>query len=330
LDVGVSGTLEGWVVKEGPSGNIFASNPEFAFTQPGNEYRRFHGTLRYEASMGTAVTIIYPEAGTGWNKKLFVTVHGSSGSFLRGTLKSWDKNFDPSQPLGDITPFERVMLGKGYAIAKTRRNGDRWGAGAGDYSATLDSGEVVGGRNLDSHTGLLLGFVRLAENLLKARLGQKPLHTYWYGHSGGGMNGRLVNYVRGLNVDENGGPIIDGFLNDDSGGGLYLPVLMKNGKDILFLTEKDRLRFVKTVEITHQLQSSLVPFQVPEWVSSVMLVNKRRNVKILKEKGLGDKIRMYEVKSVSHFGGGISQKRNYPLEGSGRVEMLSSWTSRDS
>jgi len=62
LDVGVSGTLEGWVVKEGPSGNIVTSDPEFAFTQPGNEYRRFHGIVRYEASKGTAVTIIYPDS----------------------------------------------------------------------------------------------------------------------------------------------------------------------------------------------------------------------------------------------------------------------------
>ncbi len=37
LDVGVSGTLEGWVVKEGPRGNHFTSHPEFAFTQSGNE-----------------------------------------------------------------------------------------------------------------------------------------------------------------------------------------------------------------------------------------------------------------------------------------------------
>jgi hypothetical protein len=120
---------------------------------------------------------------------------------------------------------------------------------------------------------------------------------------------------------------------------------MKNGKDILFLTEKDRLRFVKTVEITHQLQSSLVPFQVPEWVSSVMLVNKRRNVKILKEKGLGDKIRMYEVKSVSHFGGGHFSEKELPSRGireggdvvlldqsgliDGLIDLLDDWVEKD-
>ena len=120
------------------------------------------------------------------------------------------------------------------------------------------------------------------------------------------MNGRLVNYVRGLNVDENGGPIIDGFLNDDSGEGLYLPVLEENGRDTLFVTEKERRRFVKTIEISHQLYNVRRDLQArsgPQWVSPVLLVNKRMNAKILREKGLGDKIRMYEVRGISHMGG---------------------------
>ncbi len=321
LDVGVSRTLDGWVVKEGPSGNIVTSDPEFAFTQPGNEYRRFHGIVRYEASKGTGMTIIYPEAGTAWNKKLFVTVHGSGGSFLRGTLKPWDKNFDPADPLGDISSYEGVMLDKGYAIAQTRRNADR--GGAGDYSVTLDGGEIVGGRNLDIHTGLILGFVRLAKNLLKTRLGEKPLRTYWFGHSSGGMNGRLMNYVPGLNIDENGELIMDGFLNSDSGGGIFLPVLMEDGKDVLFLTEKDRRRFVKTIEITHQLyirRRNLQGRSIPQWVSPVYLINKRMNAKILKDKGLGDRIRMYEVRGVSHVAGGYLSAKEFAFRGVSRGE----------
>ena len=310
LDVGVSGTVDGWVVKEGsaPSRRELRSAPEFTLTQIGSVNRRFHGIVRYEASKGMGMTLIYPEAGTGWNKKLFVTVHGGFGSFLEGTMKPWNRLFDPSQPLGDISKYERLMLDKGYAIAKTRRNAS---VRTGDYSVTLDDGEILEGKNINQHTGLILGFAQLAENLLKARLGQKPLHTYWYGHSGGGMNGRLVNYVRGLNVDENGGPIIDGFLNDDSGEGLYLPVLEENGRDTLFVTEKERRRFVKTIEISHQLYNVRRDFQaqsLPQWVSPVLLVNKRMNAKILREKGLGDKSRMYEVRGISHNAGNLSAK----------------------
>jgi len=302
LDVGVSGTVDGWIVKEGSDlhRRQFEIAPEFTFTQVGKIYRRFHGIVRYEASKGTGMTLIYPEAGTGWNKKLFVTVHGGSGSFFEGTMKPWNRLFDPSQPWGDISKYERLMLDKGYAIAKTRRNAS---SRTGDYSVTLDDGEILEGKMINRQPGMLLGFAQLAENLLKARLGQKPLHTYWYGHSGGGMNGRLVNYVRGLNVDENGGPIIDGFLNDDSGEGLYLPILEENGRDTLFVTEKERRRFVKTIEITHQLYNVRRDRSGPQWVSQVLLVNKRMNAKILREKGLGDKIRMYEVRGISHYGG---------------------------
>ncbi len=302
LDVGVSGTIDGWAVKEASAihRRQFGSAPEFTFTQVGNLYRRFHGIVRYEASMGMGMTLIYPEAGTGWNKKLFVTNHGGSGSFLEGTMKPWNKLFDPSQPLGDISKYERLMLDKGYAIAKTRRNAS---GQTGDYSVTLDNGEILEGREIGKIPEMLLGFAQLAENLLKARLGEKPVRTYWYGHSGGGMNGRLINYVSGLNVDENGGPIIDGFLNDDSGEGLYLPVLEENGRDTLFVTEKERQRFVKTIEISHQLYNVRRDRSGPQWVSQVLQVNKRMNAKILREKGLGDKSRMYEVRGISHMGG---------------------------
>jgi len=346
LDVGVSGTVDGWAVKQdsGFQYRQFQSAPEFTFTQVGNLYRRFHGIVRYEASKGMGMTLIYPEAGTGWNKKLFVTVHGSGGSFFEGTMKPWNKLFDPSQPLGDISKYERLMLDKGYAIAKTRRNASQQ---TGDYSVTLDNGEIREGRNVDKQPGMLLGFAQLAENLLKARLGEKPVRTYWFGHSGGGMNGRLVNYVRGLNVDENGGPIIDGFLNEESGEGLYLPVLEENGRDTLFVTGKERRRFVKTIETSHQLYNVRRNRSRPQWVSPVLLVNKRMNAKMLIDKGLGDKIRMYEVRGVSHHAGGYDSARDLASRGislgndsdvvlldlsglmDGLIDLLDNWVEKD-
>jgi hypothetical protein len=300
VDVGVSGTLSGWVVKEGPRLNHFVSAPEFAFTQSGNNYRRFHGILRYEASKGSGLTIIYPEDRPDWNQKLFVTVHGSGGSFEGGSLSPWNELYNPSEPLVDISKYEKLMLDRGYAVAKTRRNG----GSPGDYSVTLDSGEIVQGRNLNVHTGLLLGFTQLAENFLQVRLGETPGRTYWYGHSGGTMNGRLVNYIPGINTDENGRPIIDGFLNDDAGGGRFLPILMKDDKDTLLMTNEERNRFIRTIEISHQLYSrDLGVPDLPEWMSGVFLVNKRLTARILQEKGLGDKVRTYEVRGISHQGG---------------------------
>ena len=135
------------------------------------------------------MTLIYPETGTAWNRKLFVTVHGSSGSFRQGTLKPWKLLLDPSQPLKDISKYERLMPDKGYAIAKTRRNAST----TGDYPVLLDDGDILEGWNLNTHTGIILDLVQLAENLLRERLGVKPLRTYWYGHSAGGMIGWLIN-----------------------------------------------------------------------------------------------------------------------------------------
>jgi len=306
LDVGISGTLEGWVVKEGTRINQFISTPEFAFTQTGNSYRRFHGILRYEASKGTGMTIIYPQAGDAWNKKLFVTVHGSSGSSREGTRQPWNKLLDPSQPLGDISKYERLMLDKGYAIAITRRNA---GSPGGDFTATLDSGEMLEGKNLNLHTDLILGFVKLAENILESRLGEKPLRTYWYGHSAGGMIGRFVNYAPGENIDDDGELIIDGFLNHDAGS--FLPVLMKNGDNVLFVSEKERRDFVKTIEIAHLLNSGRADGpgrDLPSWMAPVHLVNKRMNAKILRDKGLGDKFSVPNPHLIPHRDRGVSEE----------------------
>jgi hypothetical protein len=299
LDIGISGTVDGWAVKEKLPMPQLASAPEFLYPQGGITSPRFHGTLRYEAAKGTGLTLVYPEDQPAWNGKLFVTVHGSSGSFKEGTLKPWNQLLDPAQPLGDLSLYERLMLDKGYAVAKTRRNAST----TGDYSVKLDDGDVLEGWNLNTHTGLLLGFAQLAENILEARLGKRPSHTYWYGHSAGGMTARLINYKPDENLDNNGDPIIDGFLNDDSGGGRYLPYVEKDGRNILFDSEETRRQFIKTIELPHQLfiRHRSRP-GVPDWISPVYLTNHRITARILREKGLGDKFRMYEVRGISHMG----------------------------
>ncbi len=299
LDLGISGTVSGWAVKEKMAMPQLASAPDFLYPQGGITSPRFHGTLRYQASKGTGLTLVYPEGESAWNGKLFVTVHGSSGSFKEGTLKPWNQLLDPAHPLGDLSLYERLMLGKGYAVAKTRRNAST----TGDYPVHLDDDDVLEGWNLNTHTGLLLGFARLAENILEARLGERPSNTYWYGHSAGGMTARLINYKPGENLDENGEPIINGFLNDDSGGGRYLPYVEKDGKNILFDRQEARQQFIKTIEIPHQL---FLRYRnrpgLPEWISPVYLTNHRFTARILREKGLGDKFRMYEVRGISHMG----------------------------
>ena len=341
LDIGVSGNLDVYVVKEGPRVTHSTPAPELVFPQSGNKNRWFHGTVRYEASKGMGMTLIYPEIESTWNRKLFITVHGGSGSFTQGNMKPWNEILDQSQPLGDISKYERLMLDKGYAVAKTKRNA---ALETGDYSVVLDDGEILTGKNVGKQPTLLVGFAQLAENILEARLGQKPVRTYWYGHSGGGMNGRLANYVQGNNIGADGQPVIDGFINDDSGEGLFLPIVEKDGQDILLLTEQERQRFVKTIEIAHLLYGD-VPgntfrrdnANLPSWVAPVRIINKRNNARILKEKGLGHKTRTYEVRGISHSGdeylaegasGDISISKVSRLM-DGLIDVLDNWVEND-
>ena len=306
VDMGISGTLAGWIVKEGPRSNHFTSAPDFVYTQTGNSFPRFHGILQYEGSKGTSITLVYPQ--TDWNGKLFVTVHGGTGSFRSGSRKPWDQNFDPAEPMGDLNKYEKAMLAKDYAVAVTKRNGAA--TSPGDFSVTLDNGDLWPDQNIGLVPELILDMVRLTGNFLLDRLGQKPTRTYWYSFSGGSMLGSLLNYMSEVNIDHDGTPVVDGFIWDDMAGGLFLPVLMENGEDVLFRTQQDRVHFAKTIEVAHQLYPAVFSTglgmdvdTIPEWVSPNYLINKRRGAMLFREKGLDSQFRMYEVRGVSHSGG---------------------------
>lgn len=311
VEIGITGTLSGWIVKEGARSNHFTSAPDFYFTQLGNHRPRFQGVLRYEAAKGTSLSLYYPE--TGWNGKLYVMVHGSGGSFLTGSMKPWDQYFDPVQPFAP-TRFEKVMLEKGYAVARSRRNAER--DAPGDYEAVLDNGEVWPSQNVAEIPELVMEKVILVKNFLKDRLGQRPTYTYWYGKSGGAMLGTLVNYMLQfnpeLNRDPEGTPTIDGFLWDDAGGGMFLPFLIRDGRDILFRTADEKRGFIKALEIAHQAYPNVyaanTPWMmevrnIPEIVSPVFLTNKRTRSQMLHNKGLGKEYRYYEVRGISHNSG---------------------------
>ncbi|MBI2821305.1 MAG: hypothetical protein HYX74_03685 [Acidobacteria bacterium] len=311
VDMGITGTLSGWITKEGARSNHFTSAPDFYFTQYGNDRPRFHGILRYEAAKGTSLTLTYPE--TVWNGKLYVMVHGSGGSFLRGTMKPWDQYWDPAKPL-DVTRFEKAMLEKGYAVARTRRNAER--DAPGDYDVVLDNGEVWPSQNVAEVPELIMHDAILVKNFLKERLGRRPARTYWYGKSGGAMMSTLVNYMSQLNPelnkDTDGKPTFDGMLWDDVGGGMFLPFLIRDGRDVLFSKAGEKSGFIKSLEIAHlaypNVFSNETPWmmetdKIPEKISPVFLANKRTRARMLHNKGLDGVYRIYEVRGISHNSG---------------------------
>jgi hypothetical protein len=311
IDIGISGTLSGYVVKDGARQNYFTSAPDYTYTQFGNaDHPRFHGILKYEMEKGTSLTVTYPE--TGWNGKLYIMVHGRSGSFLRGTMRAWDEYYDPKEPL-DVNKYERSMLERGYAVARSRRNAD--GFVPGDFSAVLDDGTVWTDQNVNNVPELILDKVRLVDNLLEQRLGRKPTRNYWWGHSAGSYAALSMIYMLqfdpGLNRDADGRQTIHGIIHDDPGGGLFLPILEKDGKDVLYTQPQHKADFVKSLVISHQaypLVYSNVAVgefdleRIPKRVSPVALVNKRAMAKIFKEKGMDNVFRMYEVRGISHSG----------------------------
>jgi hypothetical protein len=138
-----------------------------------------------------------------------------------------------------------------------------------------------------------------------------------------------INYTHSLDSELNKDSsdvtiLIDGFIDDDPGIGLFLPVLIRNGQDILYRTPEQKTSFIKTIVITHQAYpldyttqpekmglKNLLEGQTPNALS-----NKRITAKLIKDKGITN-YRMYEVEGISHGGG-----EGLPLGKQGDTEIL--------
>jgi Alpha/beta hydrolase domain len=323
VEIRLTGTVEGWASTEKGSRAIyFTDGPDFVFTQSGLTGPRARGIARYEASTGHGMTIFYPEDPRQWNGKLYITAHGAGSYGAIGALVPRDPNAK-FNPLQNINRYVTLMIDKGYAVAHTMSSSDRT---RGDVTVTLEDGTTLK-NNLSSHGGLIRSWTNLAQNLISKRIGSKPGRTYFYGHSAGGFLGRLINYQPGANMDADGKPVFDGFLLDDAGGGLWLPKLVIDNKDVLFTTDQDRQRFAKQIDITHVLYAG---------ETEDYLQNKRENARILGEKGLGAKHRMYEIRGVSHFDAGQVSRSDLvfqSLDLSGifdaLIDRLDSWVDKD-
>jgi hypothetical protein len=128
-----------------------------------------------------------------------------------------------------------------------------------------------------------------------------------------------------INKDADGHDTISGFIDDDPGFGWFIPVLRKNGKDVLYLTPEEKAKFVKTILIAHEMNPDARSYldvgevdvnNFPEGITSRGLTNKRNIAGIAKEKGI-ENLRMYEVRGVSHIGG-----ESLPKGKEGDIEIL--------
>ncbi|MBI4478387.1 MAG: hypothetical protein HY651_00005 [Acidobacteria bacterium] len=338
VEIGVTGTLEGYTLKDPTAryANYFNVYPEFVYPQAGEEDKPvFHGIGRYTMESGHSMALIFPADRAQWNGKLFLHNHGAGRSFARGNARAWDKEFDPEDREGGLQELERYIqtwMEKGYAVAMTRRSSLMQG---GDLDVVLDDGTVLHDRNLTEQPPWMMDMGKLAGNLLKDRLGALPSRTYWYGHSGGARPGRMVNYKEGINIDTDGTPIIDGIIVDDAGSGLWVPIVLKDGLDTVLMTDEQKRHFVPMIEIGHLLYVNETPDDPPAWRGgNNFLANKRINAKTLIEKGLGNKFRYYEVDGISHSSGSAFSADSQPsgidldLLMEGITDLLDAWVEK--
>lgn len=299
VDIGLDGTVDGYVTRTGDYKEYLTNAPDLVYPQTADEGQRFLAIAKYERAKGAAMTLVFP-AASAWNGKAWVTVHGRGRSFKEGNLRAWDKNYDPARPTGDLNKYDQLMLSKGYALVKTHRTSSE---GLGEITATLENGTTIDDIAFNDSARLIMDYASVASNVLAKRLGKPPARTYFYGHSAGARIGRGINYIPGLNVDRDGSPFFDGILADDGAAGGWLPVLFKGGRDVLLTSDADKARFVPQIDVSHQMYNNIWPPKMPDYMSASYLANKRNNARILREKGLTSKHRMYEVRGISHSGG---------------------------
>jgi hypothetical protein len=305
VEMGIDGTVDGYLTKTGDYRGYFTNSPELVFPQTADAGPVFLGIASYGREKGASMAVIYPADKAAWNGKIWVTVPGASA----GPLRPWQPSADAANPRA-VSAYDREMLSRGYAIAKTRRatNATALARNAKPEPTgiitVLEDGTTADYAAFNDSANYIRDFTLVAEKVLQRRLGQAPTRTYFYGHSAGARIGRGMNYTPGLNKREDGTPFFAGFLVDDSAAGGWLPVVLKDGKDVLFTTEPDKARVVPQLEIAHQGYNNIWPPKKPDWVSSSYLENKRKNAKIMHDKGMTSKFRVYEVRGISHAGSG--------------------------
>jgi hypothetical protein len=244
IDLGLNGQVEGYVTREGDYNEYLTNAPELVFpqAQASDVQEPVFAVANYESARGSAVLLVYPKSRRDWNGKLWVTAHGRGRSFNNGSLKSWQKYLDRDNPMANFNKLEKAMLSLGYAIAVTRRTSEER---VGEIIATLEDGTVVDWVAFNDSHSLIRDYTKVVEKTLVKRLGKTPGRTFLYGKSAGARLARGMNYYgHRLNIDEDGGPVFDGFLVDDSAAGTWLPVVIRDGKDVLLSTAEEKDAFV--------------------------------------------------------------------------------------
>jgi hypothetical protein len=337
LEVGVSGTLDGYTVKDGTRYEMLTDVPDYALAQRQNLGPYYRATGYYRADKGNLLSIFMPKSAADWNGKMWVLVHGMSSYGKVNDLQP--RTRDRYNPLMGVNSFAGLMIDKGYVVVHTSRPAARRENGASEAVKLMD-GTEMGEKSFGYNASLIKDWTFLARRIVRDQLGSEPERTYFYGKSAGASLGRLINYAPGMNVGPDGKRVFDAILADDAGGGWYMPTLNfrrvkidehsfkveRDAQDHLPF-DQDRLdALVPQIDLVHQA------YVGADFVEGNYLSMKRENAVLLKQKGAGDKVRTYEVVGLSHGDAGNvwpnpRYKENLDLSGimDALVDMLDGW-----
>ena len=333
IEMGISGSIEGYTVKNGPRIVNFTDVPELAMGQKGHLGPYFHGVGGYRSELGSGMTLFIPESSEDWNGKLFVLVHGGTRPY-QPVGKLVPRTPDQFNPLTGANHYAGLMIDKGYAVAHTLRlvTSSRLSDAAGHgQPVTLNDGSILQGKSYGNHVGMIRDWTLVAVNLLKSQLNSTPTRTYFYGISSGAQRGRLFNYAPGSNLDSQGKRVFDGMLLNDNGGGWFSPIipgvfdllpvlfavrsgegdgffsLQPDGQDQFTFDDTHITDFAHQIDVRHagypgghfRRGNYLDSLDVDTYVSA-----KKANARLLVEKGLASKARTYEIIGTAHFDAG--------------------------
>jgi hypothetical protein len=318
VDIGFSGSIDGCVVLDGPIPRLkqdyswLYDFPDLTLAQEhllphpaaqpyplplkagdGNVSPPIYATGRFEAKDGAGITFLLPKERPHWNGKLFIVQRGSGSYVKLGPLIARGDDALAAAGSGKNL-YAEGLIDRGYAVAYFVKDAIRPPLGVS--KATTADGKVLTTTYV-AHVGLVVAMTEFAQRFVAETLGEPPRRTLYYGHSGGGISGRLVNYAPGANTRGDGQPVIDGFIDDDAGNGLYLPILLKEGKDVLFATAESRRAFAPQIDVTRQLYNPL-SYRAAKYLNAALLA----------QKGLGDRHRHYELRGLSHFDSGMTEQ----------------------
>jgi hypothetical protein len=304
VDVALSGTAAGYSdpVTVGDTRKDVTDVPDVLYPQFGiTGWTPALGTYTGGGDgQGAGISVLFPTAVAQWTGRVVVLVHGQANNTPLGQLAPW--------PPGDVVPqdtFDNLyadeFVNAGYAVIYTRR------PAASGVPTRLANGMTLD-ESVNDNITMLRDFLLSGERLLASRLGRAPSLVLWYGHSAGVIAGRLFNYS-GLNDRPGGGHYVDGFLSDDSGGGLPLPLTMPEGQVLgvhdghvtyppnAFLPARNRDQMVPELTFAHALY-----LDHHAWLPDITyLTLKQLGEQLYEREGLGNSTVLYVVGGVSHI-----------------------------